>query len=64
MLIGREKRILDLVKKYFTLEDLIEIKERLIGTGFIGGKSAGMLLARNILRNDTSTNWSRASGIA
>jgi hypothetical protein len=58
VLIGREKRFLDLVKKYFTLEDLIEIKERLIGTGFIGGKSAGMLLARNILRNDSSTNWS------
>ena len=58
VLIGREKRILGLVKKYFTLEDLIEIKERLIGTGFIGGKSAGMLLARNILRKDTSTKWS------
>ncbi len=58
VLIGREKRILGLVKKYFTLEDLLEIKERLIGTGFIGGKSAGMLLARNILRNDTSTKWS------
>ena len=58
VLIGREKRILELVKKYFTLEDLIEIKERLIGTGFIGGKSAGMLLARNILRKDTSTQWS------
>lgn len=58
ILIGREKRILGLVKKYFTLEDLLEIKERLIGTGFIGGKSAGMLLARNILRKDTSTKWS------
>lgn len=59
VLIGREKRILALIKKYFTLEDLIDIKERLIGTGFIGGKSAGMLLARNILRKDTSTQWSR-----
>ena len=39
VLIGREKRMIDLVKEYFTLEDLIEIKERLIGTGFIGGKS-------------------------
>ncbi|PKN52414.1 MAG: phosphoenolpyruvate synthase [Deltaproteobacteria bacterium HGW-Deltaproteobacteria-13] len=58
MLIGREKRILGLVKKYFTLEDLIEIKERLIGTGFIGGKAVGMLLARNILRQDASVKWS------
>lgn len=58
ILIGREKRMLNLVKKYFTLDDLIEIKERMIGTGFIGGKSAGMLLARNILRNDTTVKWS------
>jgi len=59
VLIGKEKRMLTLIKEYFTLEDLIEIKERLIGTGFIGGKSAGMLLARNILRKDTSVNWSQ-----
>jgi hypothetical protein len=58
VLIGREKRILTLVKEYFTLKDIIEIKERLIGTGFIGGKSVGMLLARNILRKDTSVKWS------
>jgi hypothetical protein len=58
VLIGREERILALVKQYFTLEDLMAIKERLIGTGFIGGKSAGMLLARNILRQDASTKWS------
>ncbi len=58
VLIGRETRMLALVKKYFTLHDLIDIKERLIGTGFIGGKSAGMLLARNILRNDNSLKWS------
>jgi hypothetical protein len=58
VLIGREKRILALIKEFFTLEDLIEIKDRLIGTGFIGGKSAGMLLARNILRKDSSVNWS------
>lgn len=57
VLIGREKRILSLVEEYFTLEDLVEIKERLIGTGFIGGKSVGMLLARNILRQDKTINW-------
>jgi hypothetical protein len=40
ILIGREKRILALARDYFTLEDLLEIKDRLIGTGFIGGKSS------------------------
>ncbi len=58
VLIGREKRMLSLVKEYFTLEDLVEIKQRLIGTGFIGGKSVGMLLARNILRKDAGMDWS------
>ncbi|MBN1473634.1 MAG: PEP/pyruvate-binding domain-containing protein [Syntrophaceae bacterium] len=57
VLIGREKRMLSLVKEYFSLEDLVEIKKRLIGTGFIGGKSVGMLLARNILLKDPSYDW-------
>lgn len=57
VLIGREKRMLALVKEYFSLEDLVEIKKRLIGTGFIGGKSVGMLLARNILRKDPAFDW-------
>jgi hypothetical protein len=58
VLVGREKRILSLVREHFTLEDLVAIKERLIGSGYIGGKSAGMLLARNILRDDKTVNWS------
>ena len=57
VMIGREKRMLSLVKEFFTLEDLLEIKDRLIGTGFIGGKSVGMLLARNILRRDRDFDW-------
>jgi hypothetical protein len=60
VLIGREKRMLSLVKEYFSLEDLVEIKNRLIGTGFIGGKSVGMLLARNILRKDATFDWKAA----
>ena len=57
LLIGREARILELARRYFTLDDLLEIKERLIGTGFIGGKSVGMLLARAILRSDSNAQW-------
>jgi hypothetical protein len=57
VLIGREKRMLSLVREYFSLEDILEIKDRLIGTGFIGGKSVGMLLARNILGRDTEFDW-------
>ncbi len=57
VMIGREPRILSLVKKYFTLDDLLALKTKLIGTGFIGGKSVGMLLSRKILTSDTSRNW-------
>ncbi len=57
IMIGREERMLALAKKYLTLEDLLAIKARLIGTGYIGGKTVGMLLARKILSRDTSFDW-------
>ena len=57
IMIGRETRMLSLVKENFTLEDLIAIKARMIGTGFIGGKAVGMLLARKILLRDPSQAW-------
>ena len=56
-MIGREERILELSKKFFSLQDLLNIKARVIGTGFIGGKAAGMLLAHHILRKDSEFNW-------
>lgn len=56
-LIGQEERILNLAEKYFSLEDMLKIKSHMIGTGFIGGKAVGMLLARNILLKDKSFDW-------
>jgi len=50
MIITREERLVSLFQNYFTLEDLIKIGQRVIGTGMIGGKSVGMLLAQAILR--------------
>ncbi|MDG5786152.1 PEP/pyruvate-binding domain-containing protein [Evansella sp. AB-P1] len=52
MLIGHESRMLELCNKYFTLNDLLQIASREVGTGFIGGKSVGMLLARKIIEKD------------
>ena len=49
MLISREEGMLELVERYLTLEDIVRIRKRMIGTGLIGGKSLGMLLARAIL---------------
>ena len=49
MLIGRESRMFSLCDKYFTLADIMSIASREVGTGFIGGKSVGMLIARKII---------------
>lgn len=57
-MIAREDRMLDLSRRYLTLQDLLEIKSRVIGTGFVGGKAVGMLLAHKILRNDEDFDWS------
>ena len=57
IMIGREQRMLSLAKEILSLEDLLNIKSRLIGTGFIGGKTVGMLLARKILYRDTTLRW-------
>ncbi len=57
IMIGREERILSLVKDGLSLKDLLNIKFRLIGTGYIGGKAVGMLLARQLLMNDTDIDW-------
>ena len=49
MLIGSDSRMFELCERYFTLKDILVIASREVGTGFIGGKSVGMLLARKIL---------------
>jgi hypothetical protein len=48
--ISRDERILSLARKYLALPDLIHIWKRTIGSGLIGGKAVGMLLARAILK--------------
>ena len=40
-----------MVKKNFTPEDYFAVRDHMIGTGMIGGKACGMLLARAIIRN-------------
>jgi hypothetical protein len=57
LMIGRDSRMLALAERYLTLDDLINVKSRLIGSGYIGGKSVGMLIAQKILQEDKSFNW-------
>jgi len=48
-MISDQLAYINIAKKWFEIEDLLYIRERKIGWGKIGGKSAGMLLAKNIL---------------
>jgi len=52
VMISHDARILELARRYFTLGDLLAIKSRVIGTGFIGGKAVGMLLGRRIVETE------------
>ncbi|MFO7983844.1 MAG: PEP/pyruvate-binding domain-containing protein [Desulfuromonadales bacterium] len=56
-MIARDERILSLAREHFSLHDLLDIKSRVVGTGFVGGKAVGMLLAGQILLNADSFNW-------
>ena len=51
MLLSRDEAddLFGLCSEYFELADLIAIGKRMVGTGLVGGKSVGMLLARKIL---------------
>ena len=52
MIISRDEGMLRLLAQYISLEDILDAHKRIIGTGLIGGKTVGMLLARAILRQD------------
>lgn len=52
MIIGGTSRMFYLCNKYFSLRDVLSIASRVLGTGQIGGKSIGMLVARKILESD------------
>ena len=58
MIIGDHPKFNQLADTYFTLEDLLSIRDRMIGSGRIGGKAAGMLLSRKIIQNSKIQNIS------
>lgn len=51
IMMTRDEKMRKMVKKHFTPEDYFAVRDHMIGTGMIGGKSCGMLLARAIIRN-------------
>jgi pyruvate,water dikinase len=50
MVVSRDRRFLQLAEKFLDIPTLLDVGRRMIGTGLIGGKSAGMVLARAILK--------------
>ena len=48
----KDVRLKKLVIEYFTPEDYFKLRDRMIGSGAIGGKACGMLLARKIAKTD------------
>lgn len=52
MLVAREGPMFDLARRYVNVDALLAISRRMIGTGLVGGKSVGMILARAILEHD------------
>ena len=51
IMMTRDAKMREMVKKNFTPEDYFAVRDHMVGTGMIGGKSCGMLLARAIIRN-------------
>ena len=51
IMMTRDERLRVLVRKHFKPEDYFRIRDHMVGTGMVGGKTCGMLLARAIIRN-------------
>ena len=51
IMMTRDEKTREMVRKHFRPEDYFRVRDHMIGTGMIGGKACGMLLARAIIRN-------------
>ena len=51
IMMTRDEKMRTMVKRNFTPDDYFAVRDHMIGTGMIGGKACGMLLARAIIRN-------------
>ena len=49
IMMTRDSKMREMVKKYFSPDDYFKVRDHMVGTGMIGGKACGMLLARAII---------------
>ncbi len=52
LMMTKDEKMLSKIREYFTFEDYITIYDRRVGSGLVGGKTCGMLLARKIIEKD------------
>ncbi len=59
IMMTRDEKLRRLIKANFTPEDYFQIRARMVGTGMIGGKACGMLLARKLIANKNPKLYAR-----
>ncbi len=59
IMMTRDEKLRRLIKANFTPEDYFQIRARMVGTGMIGGKACGMLLARKLAANKNPKLYAR-----
>ena len=52
MMLTKDERMLSMIDHYFEPTDYFAVRNRMVGTGLVGGKSLGMLLSRKIIERD------------
>lgn len=51
IMMTRDEKMRGMIRNHFGPMDYFSVRDRMIGTGMIGGKACGMLLARKIIEN-------------
>ena len=59
IMLTRDERLRELIKQNFSPQDYFDIHARLVGTGMVGGKACGMLLARKLVENNAPDIFDR-----
>ena len=52
LMMTKDEKMLSKIREYFSFEDYLTIYNRRVGSGLVGGKACGMLLARKIIEKD------------
>ena len=52
MMMSKDPKMRSMVRRYFEPADYFEVRNHMVGTGIIGGKACGMLVARKIVERE------------